>query len=115
MFTEVTFVKFNQGITSGFLFFIFITGELTRRVYESLRREASSIRIQRDLRMYLKRKAYKELCSSALSIQTGMRGMAARNELRFRQQTKAAILIQVSLTLYQSSKKDYCLFCFWFI
>ncbi|KAL0419690.1 UNVERIFIED_CONTAM: Myosin-8 [Sesamum radiatum] len=69
-------------------------GELTRHIYEGMRREASSIRIQRDLRMYLARKAYQELCSSAVSIQTGMRVMAARNELHFRQQTKAAIVIQ---------------------
>ncbi|KAG8389131.1 hypothetical protein BUALT_Bualt02G0197300 [Buddleja alternifolia] len=69
-------------------------GELTRLVYESMRREASCLRIQRDLRMYLARKTYKQQCSSAVSIQTGMRGMAARNELRFRKQTKAAIVIQ---------------------
>ncbi|KAK6164324.1 hypothetical protein DH2020_001188 [Rehmannia glutinosa] len=69
-------------------------GELTRHVYESMRREASCLKIQTDLRMYLARKTYKGLCTSAVSIQTGMRGMAARNELRFRQQTKAAILIQ---------------------
>lgn len=60
-----------------------------------MRREASCLRIQRDLRMYLARKAFKELCLSAVSVQTGMRGMAARNELRFRRQTRAAILIQV--------------------
>lgn len=49
--------------------------------------------------MHLARKAYKELCSSAVSIQTGMRGMAARNELRFRRETRAAIVIQVNMTL----------------
>nr|KAJ0203963.1 hypothetical protein LSAT_V11C500294670 [Lactuca sativa] len=69
-------------------------GQLTRQVYESMRREAASIRIQRNLRMYLARKAYKELHFSAVSIQTGLRGMSARNELRFRRQTKAAIFIQ---------------------
>ncbi|KAI7734854.1 hypothetical protein M8C21_008792 [Ambrosia artemisiifolia] len=69
-------------------------GQLARQIYESMRREASSIRIQRNLRMHLSRKAYKELQFSAVSIQTGLRGMAARNELRFRRQTKAAILIQ---------------------
>lgn len=46
--------------------------------------------------MHLAKKAYQELCSSAVLIQTGMRGMAARNELRFRWQTRAAIVIQVS-------------------
>ncbi|KAK1426746.1 hypothetical protein QVD17_15425 [Tagetes erecta] len=69
-------------------------GELTRQVYESMRREASSIRIQSNLRMHLANKAYKELQFSAVSIQTGLRGMAARNELRFRRQTKASIVIQ---------------------
>ncbi|KAK6937695.1 IQ motif, EF-hand binding site [Dillenia turbinata] len=69
-------------------------GELARKVYESMRREAASLRIQKCFRMFIARKAYKELCSSAICIQTGMRGMAARNELRFRRQTKAAIIIQ---------------------
>ncbi|KAI8004406.1 Myosin-6 [Camellia lanceoleosa] len=36
--------------------------------------------------MHLARKAYKELCSSAVSIQAGMRGMIARDEHRFRRQ-----------------------------
>lgn len=70
-------------------------GERTRHVYESMRREVACLRIQRDLRMHLARKAYQELCSSAVCIQTGMRGMAARNELRFKWQTRAAIVIQV--------------------
>ncbi|CAL5393594.1 unnamed protein product [Camellia sinensis] len=46
--------------------------------------EASCLRIQRDFCMHLARKAYKELCSSAVSIQAGMRGMVARDEHRFR-------------------------------
>ena len=72
-----------------------ISGQLARKVYEGLRREAASLRIQRDLRMHLARKAYKGLYSSSVSIQTGMRGMVARNELRFKRQTRAAIIIQV--------------------
>ncbi|XP_028114637.1 myosin-6-like isoform X2 [Camellia sinensis] len=44
--------------------------------------------------MHLARKAYKELCSFAVSIQAGMRGMVARDELRFRRQTKAVIIVQ---------------------
>lgn len=72
-----------------------IAGQLAQQVYEGLRREASSLMIQRYFRMHVARKAYKELCSSAVSIQTGMRGMAARTELRFRKQTRAAIVIQV--------------------
>lgn len=80
--------------TQPFFSFL-ILGQLARQVYESMRREASSIRIQKDLRKHLARKAYNQLCSSAVSVQTGMRGMAARNELRFRRQTRAAIIIQV--------------------
>ena len=72
-----------------------IVGHLARHVYQGMRREASSQMIQRHLRMYLARKAYKELYCSAVSIQTGMRGLTARNELRFRRQTRAAIIIQV--------------------
>ena len=53
---------------------------ITRQVYEIIRREVSVPRIQKDLRM----KAYKELCSSTLCIQRGMRGLAARNEFRSR-------------------------------
>lgn len=78
------------------LFMLLVVGQLTRQVYESMRREASCLRIQRVLRMYIARKAYRDICASALAIQIGMRGMAARNELRFRRQTQAAIIIQVN-------------------
>lgn len=69
-------------------------GQHTRLVYEGMRREAASFRIQTALRMHLARKTYKKFCCAAVSIQTGMRGMAARSEIRFRRQTKAAIVIQ---------------------
>lgn len=75
--------------------FVLIVGQLARQLYESMRKEAACLRIQKDLRMFFARKAYKKLCSSAVSIQTGMRGMAARKELCFRRQTRAAIVIQV--------------------
>ncbi|CAL0309813.1 unnamed protein product [Lupinus luteus] len=69
-------------------------GQLARKVYEVMRKEASSLMIQAYVRMHIVRKAYKELYTSASSIQTSMRGMAARCELRFRRQTRAAIVIQ---------------------
>ena len=72
-----------------------ITGQLARQVYDGLRREASSLMIQKYIRMHVARKAYKELYRAAVSIQTGMRGMAARCELHFKKQTRAAIVIQV--------------------
>ncbi|KAF3635606.1 hypothetical protein FXO37_25890 [Capsicum annuum] len=71
---------------------LIVTGELARRVYDSLRKEAACLRIQTDVHMHLAGKDYKELCSAAISIQTGMCGMAARNEGRFRRQTKAEII-----------------------
>ncbi|KAK9142262.1 hypothetical protein Syun_011662 [Stephania yunnanensis] len=40
------------------------------------------------------RKAYNTLLSSAVCIQTGMKVMVARSDLRFRLQTRATILIQ---------------------
>ena len=73
------------------------SGYLARNVYEGMRREAAALKIQRDLRMFLARKDYTELCSAAVSVQAGMRGMVARDELCFRRQTKAARIIQVHL------------------
>lgn len=70
-------------------------GQLARILFENMRREASSLKIQTALRMYLARKAYKNVRTSAVSIQAAMRGMVARNDLRFKRQTRAAILIQV--------------------
>ncbi|XP_027913913.1 myosin-8-like [Vigna unguiculata] len=69
-------------------------GQLARRRYECMRREAASIKLQKDFRMYVSRKAYTTKYASSICIQTGMRGMAARNDLRFRRRTKAAIIIQ---------------------
>lgn len=45
--------------------------------------------------MFVARKHYKKLYFSAVSIQAALRGMDARNELRFRRRTTAAIIIQV--------------------
>lgn len=66
-----------------------------RYQYECMRREAASVKIQKYYRMCIARKAYQKLHSSAVLIQTCMRGMEARNELNFRKQTRAAIIIQV--------------------
>ncbi|KAJ3672107.1 hypothetical protein LUZ60_006828 [Juncus effusus] len=71
-----------------------IRGENARKVYEKLRRESASVRIQTFYRMHFACKNYNTLVSSAISVQSGLRGMSARKELLFRRQTKAAILIQ---------------------
>ncbi|XP_052196430.1 myosin-6-like [Diospyros lotus] len=65
-----------------------------------MRKEAACLRIQKNARMYLSKKAYKMLISSAVTIQTGMRMLAAHHELHFRKQTKAAILIQSQCRRY---------------
>lgn len=76
-------------------FFVLTAGQLARQVYEEMRQEASSLVIQRCFRMHIARKAYNDLYATAVTVQTGMRGMAARCELYFRRRTKAAIVIQV--------------------
>lgn len=70
-------------------------GQIARHYYEDLRRKAASLKIQTYYRMHFARKNYKDLYSASTTIQSGLRGMAARNELHFRQQTKAAVIIQV--------------------
>lgn len=79
-----------------FLCFFNTSGQLACELYERMRRENACLTIQKELRKFVKRKAYKNLFSSAVTLQSGLRGMAARNELKFRQQTKATIIIQVS-------------------
>jgi myosin-5 len=69
-------------------------GQLSRLIFEGLRRDAAVLEIQRDIRMHLARKSYKELYFAAVSIQLGIRGMASRGRLRFQRQDKAAIMIQ---------------------
>ncbi|EHA8589917.1 myosin-17 [Cocos nucifera] len=72
-------------------------GQIARHLYEKMRRQAASLKIQMHFRMYLARQAYKELSSSSITIQAGLRGMAARKELHFRWQTKSAIIIQADM------------------
>lgn len=76
--------------------FVF-AGRLACKLFEGLRREAASIKVQKNLRRHLSRKSYSRVRFSALTLQTGSRVLAARNEFRYRQQTKAAKIIQVIL------------------
>ncbi|KAJ3691579.1 hypothetical protein LUZ61_020743 [Rhynchospora tenuis] len=69
-------------------------GENARKVYNNLRREAASLKLQTYYRMHYAQKNYNMLVSSAIAVQSGLRGMAARKELLFRRQTKASIIIQ---------------------
>lgn len=85
--------------TQDIFFFWLIAGQVGRHRYENMRREAASVKIQKYGRSYISRNAYKNACSSAVSIQTGMRGLAARKELKCRKQTWGAVVIQVRITL----------------
>lgn len=80
-----TDIQFNQNPAA----------RLAKKLFEHMRRDAASIRIQKHMRTHSARKAYLEVYESAIVIQTGLRAMAARNEHRFRRETKASIIIQV--------------------
>jgi myosin V len=69
---------------------------LARKIYEMMRRKAAALKVQKNLRKYFARKSYLQLQGSALTLQAGLRAMSGRKEFRFRKETKAAILIQVS-------------------
>ncbi|XP_010475122.1 PREDICTED: myosin-7 [Camelina sativa] len=69
-------------------------GQVARVWFETMRREAASLRIQKQARTYICQNAYKSMCSSACLVQTGMRAKAARVELQFRKKRRATIIIQ---------------------
>lgn len=78
--------------------FIF-SARLARELYEHMRREAASIRVQKHVRAHRERTYYTSLQASAIVIQSGMRALAARNEFRYRRRTKATTKIQVKTSL----------------
>nr|KJB72195.1 hypothetical protein B456_011G164300 [Gossypium raimondii] len=80
--------------TFPFVFSNILAGQMTRHLYEGMRREAASLKIQKYARRFLKRKAYNNLRFSAISIQASLRALSARNELRSRKRTVAATVIQ---------------------
>ncbi|XP_027368060.1 myosin-9 [Abrus precatorius] len=69
-------------------------GELARRSYYLLKREAAAIRIQKYTRGTLARKCYTEIKISAIVLQTGFRLMSAYDKLRYKKRNSAATIIQ---------------------
>ncbi|CAH8357713.1 unnamed protein product [Eruca vesicaria subsp. sativa] len=66
-------------------------GQLARHRFEDLRRkEAAALKIQKALRIYLDRRSYIE---AVVTVQSSLRGMAARNVLR--RKIKATLVIQI--------------------
>lgn len=86
----------------GFTF----SAKLARNLYEHMRREAASIRIQKHVRAHRARINYTSLQASAIVIQSGLRALAARNEFRYRRQTKASTTIQVNTSLERMSNTN---------
>lgn len=73
------------------------------KLYDDMTRTAAAVKIQKNLRRHLARKAYNRLKSAVLILQTGLRTMEACNEFKYRKKIKAATLIQVYsyLALYK--------------
>ncbi|XP_042446655.1 myosin-12-like [Zingiber officinale] len=78
------------------MFLLPVAACLARKLYESLRREAAAIHIQKNACSYAVRKYYTKLRANAIVIQTGLRAMAANVEYRQRRRNKAAIIIQAA-------------------
>ncbi|GLT49681.1 hypothetical protein SLA2020_232230, partial [Shorea laevis] len=80
----------------------YLRGNVARKLYEQLRRQAGALMIQKNFRQYTVRKSYLTIRTSSIILQTGLRAMTARNEFRFRKQTRAAIIIQAHWCCYQA-------------
>ncbi|KAL2599079.1 hypothetical protein AAZV13_10G031600 [Glycine max] len=86
-------------------------GELARRSYYHMKREAGAVRIQKYMRGTLARKWYTEIKISAIVLQTGFRAVAACNKFRYRKQISASTTIQSNwrrhkaLSDYQNLRK----------
>ena len=74
-------------LLSTFIVVLDPLGALARKVHEELRRQAAAIRIQKSIRCYRARKSYLTVRSSAIKVQTGLRGMQARNVFRYKKET----------------------------
>ena len=70
-------------------------GKLACNLYEEMRRQAASVKIEKSFRRHVARESYLRTRHSTITVQTALRGMVARNEFRFRKQMKAATIIQV--------------------
>ena len=72
-----------------------VLGTLACKLYDRMRKESASVKIQKNQRRHQARRSYKLLNASVLIIQTALRAMAARNEFRYKKRSKGAVTIQV--------------------
>ena len=68
---------------------------LACKLHVFLRKQAAVLHIQKSYRCYFAWKTYSELCSSAITLQTGLRAFGAYNEYIIRKQNRASIYVQV--------------------
>lgn len=66
-------------------------------MYASKRETAAAISVQKYIRMWLRRKTYMKLCSSATIIQSCVRGFMTRQRFLHIKEHRAATSIQVIL------------------
>lgn len=64
-----------------------------------MKRQAASLKIQKNYRRHLFWMSYDRLKHSSVVLQTGLRAMAAHKAFRYKKTTKAALLVQVSIYL----------------
>ena len=72
-------------------------GRIARKIYFAKRETAAAISIQNYIRMCLTRRAYLKLHSSAIIIQSHVRGFTTRQRFLHGKEHKAATIIQVIL------------------
>nr|GLL30727.1 myosin-11-like [Ipomoea trifida] len=71
-------------------------GRIAWKLFEHMQRESASLKIQKNLRGRFAWKSYRNLQDAVITVQTGIRAMAARKAFRFKNQNKAAIIIQAA-------------------
>ncbi|KAM6592253.1 hypothetical protein CsatA_014858 [Cannabis sativa] len=81
---------------------VLFIGKMARNSYKTKKREVAAVKIQKNLRRTLARKDYKQIKSSAIVLQTGLRAMVSRDEFRSRRQSNAAIVLQASWRRYKA-------------
>ncbi|PWZ11363.1 Myosin-17 [Zea mays] len=71
-----------------------VAPRLACKQHELLRQQTAVLRIQKNARWYFAWKTYYQMRLSAITLQAGLRAMAARNEFTFRKRNKASVHIQ---------------------
>ncbi|GKB84683.1 hypothetical protein Tco_0956955, partial [Tanacetum coccineum] len=65
--------------------------------FKQLRRKATPVKIQKEFKRFIASKSHQTLRVSTITLQTGLRAMTTCDEFRHRNQTMAAICMQVQL------------------